>query len=276
MVSQSIFRNLQNLAGRMKGIRFATFLIMLFFFMDKYLSGFRADVRILGERCNILILPFLQTSGYYMKLALLGAAYFYSNAPFMEREELFYICRLGKERWGRRNLFYLAGSSFLLSLCFLIVSCILTAPVGRISLSWDSVYKTLALTGGANLNFGILYEIMKNYTPFQLLLYVLLLDWLAVLFLELLMYAAGLCGYRAAAGVLAILVVFLPSIDKWLGGRLLYYSPMSWLNCANWRVGYDQTKPDLAYMLAALAFLNLLLILFSQRRVRRMEWETME
>ena len=84
----------------------------------------------------------------------------------------------------------------------------------------------------------------------------------------------GLYGYRILSCVIAILIVFLPSIDAWVGGILIYYSPLSWLDCSNWRIGYDNRKPDLPYMIVAIIFLNMLLLLFGQHYVKKMEWKT--
>ena len=274
MIESKFMSNIRNLGYRMWSFRFVTFVIMIIFFMDMYLNPFRMNVRILGQNCNIAVLPFLQTSDYYMKIAFLGVVYFYSNVPFMEKEELFYLSRLGKRGWGWRNICYLIESSLILTICFLMTSLLEVMSIGKISLSWDSVYKTLSLTGGQNLQFSISYFIMKEYTPLFLMTLILFMDWMVILFIAMLMYVIGLYGYRILSCVIAILIVFLPSIDAWVGGILIYYSPLSWLDCSNWRIGYDNRKPDLPYMIVAIIFLNMLLLLFGQHYVKKMEWKT--
>ncbi|MDO4261875.1 MAG: hypothetical protein Q4C82_07335 [Eubacteriales bacterium] len=271
-VRQAFGANMKNLQNRICSARFLTFFLMLILFMDMYLSGFRDDVRFMGESCGMAVLPFLQTSDYFMKLVLLSAVYFYSNVPFVEKEELFFLIRLGRQRWGRRNLWYLAGSAMLLTLCLLIISWIQILPVSRVSLSWDGVYKTLALTGGRYTRFGVPYGILQEFSPAELMGFTLCIDWLALLFLGLLMYVISLSGYRILACAAAAIMVFLPMLDARIGGTLLYYSPLSWMDCANWRVGFDNTKPDIPYMLVALLSLNLLLLLAGQYQARRMEW----
>lgn len=266
--------NINNLGYRIWSFRFVTFVIMITFFMDMYLSAFRMDVRTLGQNCNIVILPFVQTSDYYMKMAFLGVVYFYSNVPFMEKEELFYLFRMGKGSWGRKNIFYFIESSLILTACFFVASILEIIHVGNISSSWDSVYKTLSLTGGQNLQFDIPYSIIKAYSPMSLMMVILFMDWMVILFIGMFMYVTGLYGQRILSCIMAIVIVFLPSIDVWLGGKLIYYSPLSWLDCSNWRIGYDNRKPDLPYMLVAIIFLNILLIMAGQYRVKKMEWIT--
>lgn len=275
-IKQEFLNHFRNLADRMRCFRFATFIIMIFFFMDLYLSTFREDVMLLGQKCNIVVLPFLQTSDYYIKIIFLAVVYFYANVPFMEKKELFYIIRLGKERWGKRNLFYIMGSSFVIVVCFFIISSVEILTSAKFSFSWDSVYKTLSLTGGQNLGFEIPYAIIKEYEPFILGIIVFFLDWLVVMMIGMIMYVISLYGQRILSSIIAIVIVFLPSINAWLGGILIYYSPVSWLDCSNWRIGYDNRKPDLPYMLVAGIFFNVLLIIISQHRVKKMEWKTQD
>lgn len=258
--------------SRMSSIRLLTCLLMLYFFTDDYLRGFRENVRLLGEGCNLAVLPFLQTSNYCMKLILLGIVYFYSDAPFMEKQELFYFQRLGRKRWGQRNLIYLAVSSFLLTLCLAALSVLEVLPVGTWSGTWDRVYKTLALTGGTGLGFHIPYEIMTAYTPARLMLYTLLLDWMAIWLLGLVMYVMGMLGYRLIGGILCILLIFLPSVSERLNGAFAYYSPLSWIDCDSWRIGYDNAKPDLPYIFVAFGALLIGLMLLAQYLVSRMDW----
>jgi len=275
-IKQELINYLRNLGIRIRCLRFAIVLIMLIFFMDLYLSDFREDVILLGEKCNIAVLPFLQTSDYYMKIVFLAIVYFYANVPFMEKKELFYIIRLGKECWGRRNIFYIIGSSLVIVVCFFVFSSIEILSVAKFSCSWDSIYKTLSLTGGQNLGFEISYAIIKEYEPFILGIIVFFLDWLVVMMIGMIMYVISLYGQRILSSIIAIVIVFLPSINAWLGGILIYYSPISWLDCSNWRIGYDNRKPDLSYMLVAGIFFNVLLIIISQYRVKKMEWKTQD
>lgn len=275
-IKQEIQNDIVNLRNRIGCFRFVTLLIILFFIMDILLGPFRADVRILAQHGNLAILPFLQTSDFYMKVLFLGIVYFYSNIPFMNREEMLCLSRLGKERWGRRNISYIIGSSVILTCSIFIISIVEIFSVSKISLSWDSVYKTLSLTGGQNLQFEIPYLIIKQYEPFILMSLILFLDVMVISLIGMFMYAVSLYGYRVLACIMALLIALLPSIDSWMGGRLIYYSPVSWLDCSNWRIGHDNLKPDLQYIVVAGIFLNVLLVIICQKRVKKMEWKTFD
>ena len=263
----------QNIKNRLFSFRFFTLVFMLIFILDMFLGGFRDNVRLMEMRANVAVLPFLQSRDFFMKLVLLCVVYFYSDAPFMERDQLFALIRLGKGRWGRRNLAYIMGSAFLLAGLLMVLSVLEVLQVGTFSASWDPVYKTLALTEGNGLmDFAVDYQVMKDYSPVMLLLLVFVVDWLVFAMLGLVMYALSLMGYRTAAAAAGVLLTFLPSIDLMLPVSLVYFSPVSWVDCGNWRVGYDNGKPDLAYILVALCFVVFLLGIFCQARVRYMEW----
>lgn len=263
----------QNIKNRMISIRFITLGFVLCFIFDLYLRDFRANVRLMEIKANVAVLPFLQSKNYFMKIVFLGIVYFYSNVPFMEREQLFVLARLGKKRWGRRNLSYIVGSGLVLTLLLAVISIVGVLPVGRFSLSWDAAYKTLALTSGENMSFFINYHIMRNFAPLPLFMLVLLLDWMVITIFGMFMYAVSLLGHRTAACIAGMLLVFFPSIDKWVPVSLAYFSPISWLDCENWRMGFDGTKPDIVYILVAGMFFIFILTVICQAGIRRLEWK---
>ena len=275
-VWQEIKNNTCTVFQRMYSIRFLTFIIMLCFFMDLFLSAYRENVGRLGEQANILILPFLQTSKSFLKFAFLGVVYFYSNVPFMEKSELFYISRLGKIRWSFRNIYYIVVSAWTISIIFLIISVLEVGIVSRVSNVWGSVIKTLSLANVPLLNFQIPYPILQEYKPFQLLLIIMLLNWFVIMFFGLFMYVISLYGKRILACIISVLIVFMPSIDILLGNILLYYSPLSWIDCNNWRRGYEPDKPGLSYIFVAILFMDIILMICAQKRAIYMEWRTEE
>lgn len=42
---------------------------------------------------HLQILPFVQADGYFLKVMLIGVLCFFSNAPFMNRNEMYVILR---------------------------------------------------------------------------------------------------------------------------------------------------------------------------------------
>ncbi len=273
-IKQKISNHFFNILERMICFRFITLLILLVFFMDIFLKPLHSSIRILGINANIIILPFLQTCNYFMKIIFLGIIYFYSNVPFMAKEELFYFVKLGKERWGKRNLIYLLISAGIITIFLQVISMLNIITVSDFSNAWGKAVKTLSLTGGTGLYFQIPYPIINHFNPLDLFVIQTSINYLAVLFIGLIMYFISLFGYRKIACIVAIILVFLPSVDAWLGGIILYYSPISWVSCNNWRIGYEYEKPDLQYIFVALLFLNSLFIFLTHKIIRKMEWKS--
>lgn len=261
-----------NLISRIKSIRYVSFAIIVVFFMDILMGTFTENIMIIGQKGNIMVFPFFQTSGYYLRVIFLGITYVYSDVPFMERQEQFYFYRLGKKRWGRRNLFYLMCSSFVITLLVILISLIKMKSWGYFSSEWGNAYKTLSLTGGVGMSFAVPYDVMQAYSPLMLATIILLLNWLVTLFVALVMYVISLYGLRGMAGIAGMFVVLLATISTWFHEAFVYFSPISWLDCSNWRVGYDTSKPDLIYIFVAIIFLDILLILICQDKVERIDW----
>lgn len=111
---------IQNLYCRMKSMRFLTLLIIWGFMVDDMLRLYRNLAMELNVKDSFAILPFIQNDDFFMKVVLLSVLCFYSNAPFMERNELYFVQRIGKKRWGSRNIFYIFGSSILLAVILVL------------------------------------------------------------------------------------------------------------------------------------------------------------
>lgn len=115
MIRESIFY----LFRQIRTLRFLTVLIIWILIVEDALSIYRGYVAAQELRDSIVILPFLQTNNYFMKIIRLAALCFYSNAPFMEREEMLPLQRLGRSRWGRKNILYLRSSFCLILQLFM-------------------------------------------------------------------------------------------------------------------------------------------------------------
>lgn len=228
-------------------------------------------------RDSIVILPFLQTNNYFMKIIRLAALCFYSNAPFMEREEMLPLQRLGRSRWGRKNILYLLWSSLFLTLLLNVITMLAVLPVASFANSWGSVLRTLSVDGSA---FGGMFvvdsAILNQFSPIQVFAIQFLLDFAAFYVLGLMLYVIGLFTYRIVGYIVAIAVLFLPSVIGWVQFAGIYFSPFSWIEMTNWRMGYDLSKPNFLYMAAGFCLMVILLIAAGQLRVTKAEWKNQE
>lgn len=255
--------------------RTLTLLLVWIYMLDLNLQGYRSAVEALGIKDTFAILPFVQTDGYFTKVMLVGVLCFFSNAPFMNRAEMYVMIRTGRAGWGRRNIGYIFFSSALLAFILDIISILMILPAVNWSISWGSAYKTLAVDGGT-LGFQILDEAMNTYTPLQLMLLIFLVDSLAFAVMGMLLYTLSLHISRVWSYFITFGCVFLTTMEAFIPFSVIYYSPFSWIDPKKWRYGTMLDKPNLIYIFTAYVFLLFILILVSQKRIRTVEWNANE
>lgn len=203
---------------------------------------------------------------------------FFSDIPFMQRDEMYCLARLGRKKWGYSNLIVIACSGVILSLLLFLLSILQVLPVGRLQNDWGSVFHSFAVwKNDLALGLEINYAAMYAYTPFQLAVRVLIVDALAFTFLGMLLYTVSLCFSRMAAYAAAVIVVFLPSIiAKFPQYSLLSYSPFSWIEPANWRYEGNLDCPDMVYICIGFLLLIFLLAVVAQGRIKKVDWKEKE
>ena len=245
---------IQNLYCRMKSMRFLTLLIIWGFMVDDMLRLYRNLAMELNVKDSFAILPFIQNDDFFMKVVLLSVLCFYSNAPFMERNELYFVQRIGKKRWGSRNIFYIFGSSILLAVILVLLSILLNFPAVDFSNSWGSLYRTVSVYGMEKYQIPLIVDtkVMSAFTPYQMMGHVILMDILAFAVIGMLLYTLSLYVRRVGAYIVTILLIFFSTMVNYLdaGAKLglIYFSPFSWENVGNWRYGYDLSKPNFVYI----------------------------
>lgn len=260
--------------NRMQRPRLITVAVLFLFFSYLYARGIVSDVLMMGERCNVVLLPFYETSLYFGKVIFLLVIYYYSNAPFMGAEELYSVLRLGKTRWGMKNVTYIFLSAAVLTGILFGCSVLPVTSIGRVANSWDVAIKTISLTGGNAISFGIPYKIIERYNPVTLLMLSFLMNWLIMCFLGLLVYFLSLLINHMVAGIAAATVVFLPYILQNVFPVLIYFSPISWVSCENWGTPGVYGKPDLVYDYMWLLLAILILYKLSEHAIERVDWKS--
>lgn len=256
-------------------IRSLTLILIWVYMLDTLLQGYRVQAAAYGVRDAFAILPFVQADGYFLKVMLIGVLCFFSNAPFMNRNEMYVILRTGRRRWGRRNIGYIFACSIVLAVLLAVISTLMILPAANFSNHWGSLYKTLALQSGT-LVFPIVDEAMIRYTPVQLMGCIILIDSLAFSFMGMFLYTLSLYSNRILTYLLTIILIFLPTIEAFIPWSIVYYSPFSWINPQKWRYGTMLEYPNLTYIMTAYIFLLFLLVLASQKKMDSVEWNETE
>ncbi|MBO5303510.1 MAG: hypothetical protein J6A92_05615 [Lachnospiraceae bacterium] len=255
--------------------RTLTLLFIWIYLLDLNLQGYRDIAKMWGETDTFAILPFLQTDTYFTKLLLTGVLCFFSNAPFMNRSELYVVIKTGRKNWGKRNIGYIVSSSILLAVVLQVLSMLMILPTITWTNSWGSIYKTLAVRG-SELGFNFSDAAMDVYTPLQLIIYVFLIDILAFTFMGMLLYTLSLYISRIGSYLVTIGCIFVTTMEAFVPFSISYYSPFSWIDLEMWRYGTSLDKPNLVYIFTAYIFVIFVLCMLAQKRICTVEWNEKE
>jgi hypothetical protein len=261
---------------RIWGFRYIATVIIFFFTMDIFMKPIRDYAVMLGEKTESAMLAFLFCNNYFLKMIMLTLVFFYSEVPYMEREEQYYFLRLGRIRFCIRNLVHIALSGSVLSITIWGISFVIMLPCISFENEWGRVSRTLALTNvseGVMQYFGIPYKPMEKYLPWQLCGYGILVTALCFTLIGIMMYGFCLLVHKAAAVFLICVVVLLPNIMEQAVMYSVYFSPVSWMRCDMWRYGPDAGKPDLVYVFTAYMLLIAILGIVCLEKSRRVEFK---
>lgn len=268
---------LRHLWNSFCSLRCLTLLLVWLFIMDVELKAFWQQASVIGEKGSFMILPFLQTDSYFNKVMLLGVISFFSNAPFLDRHEMYVMIRSGKERWGKRNIYYIFMSSFLLALFLILASALMTAPTVSFRNEWGTLFHTLsAAAEKGRLGFFIFGKAITTYTPYQLGVIILIVDSLAFSLLGMILYTLSLYLPRVCCYLCVVALAFLPSMENFMPFSIRYYSPFSWIYVTKWRYGNDLSNPSLLYIVAGYVLLLLLLAMAAQYKIHKIDWKSQE
>lgn len=250
-----------------------TILVIWIFMMDLILSGYRSVSISSGQKDVMVLLPFLQNNFFFNKIILLSVLCFFSEVPFMSRQELYVVVRLGRKKWGCKNVGYIMVNSLILSALLVLSSIVLIVPTIRLSDQWGSLIRTISVSGMVE---GILLEVnadtISSFQPYELLLHQFLINSIAFCFLGMLLYTLSLFMKRIWAYICVVSLIFLPSVAGKLAIEMDNYSPCSWVQSAHWRYGFDNSKPDLVYIYVAFTMLIAILIYISQIKLEKSDW----
>ncbi len=251
------FCYLKNLTRQAVNIRYCAVLIIVYFILDIYIVPLRNYAQDVGGVISFANFSFILASNYASKIIFLCVLYYYSNVPFLEPQEQYFLVRMGRFGTCIKNYAYIVISSLLLTVSMWLVSFLSICSNISFENSWGSLDKTVAFTklGNELGNFyGIYGKALERYSPYELFGHVFLLQICAKVFVGSFLYVISMMFYRSVALFSGAVVIMLPDAIKYITFSY-YFSPLSWMQCDSWRYGYDGTMPDLVYCYVGYLFL---------------------
>lgn len=223
--------------------------LLLLIFVHHYVRPFY-DVSVRVERdLPLAIFPFLTNGTMTQIIIMFGMLFLFCDAPFTDNSQLYTIIRSGKERWAVGQILYILSASALYLLVIALLSIFMLLPNVDFADKWGSIFSTLAQGGNlGNISLSIPQRIVAQYTPVEAMVTSFLLEWGAVVFLALLLFAISLHANRIV-GIVSVSVLIL--FDTVVSTNLPYWyyklSPVSMARLTTLDALGSQGRPTLLY-----------------------------
>lgn len=241
--------------------------VLLFILVAIYVDDLRKVTEITGTKMPIWIYPFLYSQFHTKLIYTLPVVLLFCNAPFIDENQTYVFMRSGRVKWLCGQVLYIIAASASYYLFLFVVSLLLTAFTGELTLEWGTTLTMLSVSNigyEANAPFlDVSYLIVTFFKPLQAVWFTFLMSWLGGLFLGLLIFFLNLISGTKYLGVLvsSVVVVLSSAVENDYGWeKLLPFSPISWITLDNIDVGGLTKNPNFTYCICILAIIITALI----------------
>lgn len=219
----------------------------------------------LGTKTPIWIFPFLFIQGHTKVIYTLPLILLFCNAPFTDANQTFVFMRSGRMKWLCGQILYIAAASAVYYLFLFVLSVLLTVFGGEISPEWGKTLDAMSITDFRNNNVHAVevpYNIVAFFKPLQAVWFTFLMSWLGGMFIGLTIFFLNLVSETQYLGLTVssafVLLSSAVKIDAWWG-KLLWFSPVSWITLNNIDVGGLTKNPPFVYCAGVLGGLIVIL-----------------
>ena len=241
-------------------IKYLTIILLIGFISVLYTANLRKMCYLTGSAVAPWLLPFFLSLNFYSMIYCALYMYFYSDAPFIQRNSMYHVIRCGRVKWGIVQIESIAIGSLIFNVVSFIVSIAVLVPYVDFETGWGKILYTLSRTDAwrsYEIAFNVPYDVIGKYTPLQVMTLTLLLLWLAGNCIGLMMFAVSLWLGRNAAVICGSAWCVLPMIledyiSVW-APFMTHFSPLSWIQVLDiGRFEYNlPVLPELRYILIA-------------------------
>ncbi len=204
-------------------------LILLLVFIHSYTKGIADLCSYYHIKSSPWFYPFLYSQYYSKILFFLPLLLIFSNAPFIDNNQLYVIARAGKTKWFIGQVIYIVITSALYFVFIILSSILFNLDYISFSNEWGKVITTLANTN-VGMNFNIELSVSKNviqvFTPVQAMWFTFLHSWFSGIILGFVMFLFNLNLKGSGTFAASFILVFSAIASKNI--LLTKYSPITW------------------------------------------------
>lgn len=224
--------------------------------------------------------PHFFDNKYFVTFYGFIVCYMFSDVPFMNCSELYFVMRKGRRTWCMEKIFAIILQAFSFSALTILASVLVFVPMLHLESGWGRIVHTLAYSGNLD-EYNIIGNsspvILSKYTPFKAMLVCFVLVGLVSGMMGLLMFAISLYGSRIAAVSVAVILTGMNLSE----GMFITFSWLPYVTPFNWcRMGLHgepvfldiQYYPSVQFCLFLCGVIIVFSILCIMLKARRMEF----
>ncbi len=247
------FRYLRgNITSKIFSIRVLVICLVQFLFHDSVVRSINTLSLQYDEDVSPFLFPLMCGSLVFIMIFGFCVLYLFSEVPYMNQKELYYIIRSGRFKWLFAQEITITVLAFFLIVYSFLIDIIRLFPHLSFADTWDRIEMSLAY--GTLSADEVLFEmdILQMYSPFEIMLYGSVVGFLVVNFVGHLMYTLSLVFHRLVAVLVGSILALMPIVTfntSYIFRFVYYVSPFSWIS-----PGYivrSVSVPNLVYKIAA-------------------------
>ena len=207
--------------------RIAAIMILAFLFEWILIADLRhlCDEYQLSFSCWFFVFLF---KGIQAMFHFFGILLLFCDAPFVDKQQMDVILRVGKKNWFRGKILYIITASLLYFLYLFFISIAAFWPNVGFTLKWGELISVLS----AQHNSVLRRDIVAYYTPLEAFGVQFMVCMMFAVFLGLLIFYMNLFKYKnLGAGIACTLILTggISGLNTLNGSRLIvYFVPMMW------------------------------------------------
>lgn len=246
----------------------AVFIVLIF--IHSFTKGLSDFCDYTGVKSSPWIFPFLYMQYYNKMLFFFPLILIFSNAPFIDKNQLYVLVRAGRSKWCIGQMCYIFIASALYFALVMIFSIVLNIDCIEFTDEWGKVLNTLANTNmGTQFHIGFSPDrnVINMFSPLGAMWFTFLHSWISGVILGMETFLFNMKMKGSGTFLASFLLVFSAVASKQIS--LVNMSPISWSTLNYIQLKSNDGLPSYGYITAFYMIMLLVLfviILFSSKK----------
>lgn len=216
----------------------ALFIVLIF--IHSLTKGLSDICDYTGVKSSPWTFPFLYMQYYNKMLFFFPLILIFSNAPFIDKNQLYVLIRTGRNKWCIGQMLYIVVASALYFAFVMVFSIVLNLDCIEFTGEWGKLLNTLAnTTMGTKFQLGFSPErnVINMFSPISAMWFTFLHSWISGVILGFVIFLFNMKIKGSGTFLASFLLVFSAVAAKQTS--LVKMSPVSWST-----LNYIQLKPN--------------------------------